>query len=67
MHSNMMDRAWQTLRQHWSTILSKKVKEDNRKKINGGRRSDEYHSGINGSQAQSEGAHTSEPHINGAV
>ena len=33
MHSNKMVRAWQTLRQHWSIMLSRKAKEDNKKKI----------------------------------
>lgn len=33
MHSDKMDITLQTLQQHWSTMLSKKVKEDNRKKI----------------------------------
>ena len=33
MHSDKMDIASPTLQQHWSTMLSKKVKEDNRKKI----------------------------------
>ena len=28
-----MDRALPTLWQHWSTMLSKKIKEDNMKKI----------------------------------
>ena len=31
MHSNKMDRAWQTPQQHWSTMLYKKAKEDNKK------------------------------------
>ena len=33
MHSNEMDSAWQTLRQHWPIMLSRKAKEDNKKKI----------------------------------
>ena len=33
MHSNVMDRAWQTLQQHWLTMLYKKAKEDNKKTI----------------------------------
>ena len=32
MHSDKMDRAWQILWQHWSTVQSKKAKEGNRKK-----------------------------------
>ena len=31
MHSDVMDRAWQTPQQHWSTMLYKKAKEDNKK------------------------------------
>ena len=33
MLSNEMDRAWQTPRQHWSTMLSKKDKGDTKKRI----------------------------------
>ena len=33
MHSDKMGRAWQILRQHWSTMLSKKDKEDNKEQI----------------------------------
>ena len=31
IHSNKMDRVLQTPRQHWSTMLFKKTKEDNKK------------------------------------
>ena len=33
MPSNKMGRAWQTPRQHWSTKLFKKAREDNKKTI----------------------------------
>ena len=33
MHSNKMARALLTLWQHWSTVLCRKAKEDNKKKI----------------------------------
>ena len=33
MHSNKMVRAWQTLRQHWLIMLSRKTKENNKKKV----------------------------------
>ena len=31
MHSDVMDRAWRTPQQHWSTMLYKKAKKDNKR------------------------------------